>query len=303
MHSSKDISMAAVGYMLLSTFSLSVTSVVIKLLGEVLSSDVLNAARFLFPSLILVPLFFARRARFPTSRQWPFILLRGVSLMLSQVCFLYAITHLSFFEAVVLFSTGPLFMAIFDMLLFRAKLSVMTISAILCAFIGVMIQAGGSGQGFAFSIATLIGLGAGLFNSASQLVMHGMVNNRLGPLSLNAWSLFIALLCALPFVNIANVDAVIVLLDWQVTGLLFLMGFTISMTQFNRSKAYQLATSSSLLSPLIFTNLIFAFFWQQVLFDEPMEKQKALGLSVVVVACLMRSMEPWLKSKINELAR
>nr|WP_086940009.1 DMT family transporter [Thaumasiovibrio occultus] len=282
--------LSSIAFMLLSTFSLSVTSLLVKLLSDTLPADILNSARFFFPTLVMVPLLFMRRTGLPQGKQWLVIALRGCSLLFSQMCLLYAMQHASYFEAVVLFSTGPLFMALIEALVFRARLSGLTLFSLLLAFSGVVIQTGG-GE-FTFSAALVVGLGAGFFNAISQLVMHRMIRAGMPNLGLNGLSLAAAWLISLPMITSHSVTLAADNLTSVTIMMLLAMGLTISSSQTSRAKAYRTAESSSLLSPLIFTNLVFAFIWQLMLFNESFSTTKVMGLTIIVAACLLRSLEP-----------
>ena len=104
--------------------------------------------------------------------------LRAVCIAACQVCFIYALMHLSLVESVVLFSTGPLFIPLLEKLMFSVSLSRMNLVGLVVTFIGVTLLAGDV-SGIEIRAELLVGLAAGLFNAGSQLSLYRISQSRL----------------------------------------------------------------------------------------------------------------------------
>ncbi|MGF1791313.1 EamA family transporter, partial [Photobacterium profundum] len=95
-------------FMLISTFSLSLNSLLAKFLSESLSIEMLSFLRFLLPAVLLLWLMALTKWAVPDRKMWQALGVRAFCIAASQLCFLFAINRLSLVETVVLFSTGPL---------------------------------------------------------------------------------------------------------------------------------------------------------------------------------------------------
>ncbi|WP_157097623.1 EamA family transporter [Photobacterium sp. J15] len=72
----------------------------------------------------------------------------------------------------------------------------------------------------------------------------------------------------------------------NVLTLLAILAVSIVGTQMFHAKAYKLVNSGSELTPLIFTNLIFAVIWQICFFHENLAVNKIAGITLIVLATL-----------------
>lgn len=78
--------------------------------------------------------------------------------------------------------------------------------------------------------------------------------------------------------------------------LLITLAISIVSTQMFRAKAYKLASTGSQLAPLIFTNLLFALIWQVSFFNETLETNKVIGISLIVLATIINTFGPkWIQ--------
>ncbi|MCG7498266.1 EamA family transporter [Vibrio sp. Of7-15] len=299
-----SLSIKPVTFMLVSTFNLSLSGLLAKTLTGVISVELLNLIRFLVPALIMLWLLLLIKWELPTKANIRPLLFRAFFITLTQLCFLYAINALSLVEAVVLFSTGPLFMPLLEKIIFRAAIRPITIVAIMIAFVGVVIQAG-VGSGFQWRVELLIGLGSGLCNALSQVCMYRSSKSSLSALAVNTWCMVFATGLALPVFlmhsMVVNVDSVALFSALEnpvfVLGAILMLSITVINTQMFRVRAYQLVESGTQLAPLIFTNLIFAFIWQVVFFEQALESHKIMGVMVIVSAIILNMLDSaaWLK--------
>ncbi|MEZ9657682.1 MULTISPECIES: DMT family transporter [unclassified Vibrio] len=298
----------ATTFMLLSTFSLSLSGLMAKYLSEVMPTSLLSFVRFLLPSLFLFLFLTFYKISKPTREMWKPLVMRAIFMVACQWCFLTSLQTLTLVEGVVLFSTGPLFIPLLEKLIFATKIHTMTIVCLAITFVGVVLMAGDWSQfelGSEFFRPTLLlGLLAGVFNSGSQVSLYRASKTSLTPAELNAWTFLVAAIIVIPMVVFTSVSAVPDVVEssgslsalwsfddlrWIVLGALGLAMFTIN-TQIFRSKAYKLADSGSQLAPLIFTNMLFSALWQGLFFDDVFSTQQMIGINLIVVASITNTL-------------
>ena len=301
----------ATTFMLLSTFSLSLSGLMAKCLSETMPISLLSFVRFFLPSLFLFLFLMFHKITKPSLDMWKPLVMRAIFMVVCQWCFLTSLQTLTLVEGVVLFSTGPLFIPLLEKLMFGTKIHTTTIACLAITFVGVVMMAGDWSQ-FEFSSeffrpALLLGLLAGMFNSGSQVSLYRASKTSLTPAELNAWTFLVAAIIVIPMVVFTSVSAAPDVLEsaashgtlsallfsddlrWIGLGALGLALFTIN-TQIFRSKAYKLADSGSQLAPLIFTNMLFSALWQSVLFDDLFSTQQLIGINLIVVASITNTL-------------
>lgn len=304
-----DITKATI-FMLLSTFSLSLSGLMAKYLSEAMSTSLLSFVRFLLPSLLLFLFLAFYKINKPTREMWRPLVMRAIFIVACQWCFLTSLQTLTLVEGVVLFSTGPLFIPLLEKLIFETKIHTTTIVCLVITFIGVMMMAEDWSQfelglGF-FRPALLLGLLSGMFNSGSQVSFYRASKTSLTPAELNAWTFLVAAIIVIPmllFTAVSTIPNVLESADkstllellsfgdlrWIALVALGLALFTIN-TQIFRSKAYKLADSGSQLAPLIFTNMLFSALWQGLFFDDVFSTQQLIGINLIIVASVTNTL-------------
>ncbi|UPR58863.1 DMT family transporter [Vibrio sp. ED004] len=298
----------ATTFMLLSTFSLSLSGLMAKYLSEAMPISLLSFVRFFLPSLFLFLFLTFYKISKPTREMWKPLVMRAIFMVACQWCFLTSLQTLTLVEGVVLFSTGPLFIPLLEKLIFGTKIHTTTIVCLAITFVGVVLMAGDWSQ-FEFGSeffrpALLLGLLAGMFNSGSQVSLYRASKTSLSPAELNAWTFLVAAIIVIPMVVFTSVSAAPEVIEstgslsallsfddlrWIGLGALGLALFTIN-TQIFRSKAYKLADSGSQLAPLIFTNMLFSALWQGLFFDDVFSTQQMIGINLIVVASITNTL-------------
>ncbi|NVN81179.1 MULTISPECIES: DMT family transporter [unclassified Vibrio] len=298
----------ATTFMLLSTFSLSLSGLMAKYLSEVMPISLLSFVRFFLPSLFLFLFLMFYKVTKPSGDMWKPLVMRAIFMVACQWCFLTSLQTLTLVEGVVLFSTGPLFIPLLEKLIFGTKIHTTTIVCLAITFVGVVLMAGDWSQ-FEFGSeffrpALLLGLMAGMFNSGSQVSLYRASKTSLSPAELNAWTFLVAAIIVIPMVVFTSVSAAPEVIEstgnisalwsfddlrWIGLGALGLALFTIN-TQIFRSKAYKLADSGSQLAPLIFTNMLFSALWQGLFFDDVFSTQQMIGINLIVVASISNTL-------------
>lgn len=301
-------SIKPVTFMLASTFNLSLSGLLSKNLSTVLSYELLMLLRFCAPAALMVWLLAITDWQRPTRSSIKPILFRSLFIALTQLCFLYAISHLSLMESVVLFSTGPLFIPLLEKIIFNTPIKGVTLVALVMAFVGVAIQSG-IGANIDWRPELLIGVASGLFNASGQVCMYRAAKSELSSLALNTWCMLFASVLATGVFLLIKVDEIPAMLAgqfeitsmistsalssegmlWVVLGVL-LLSLTSINTQIFRAKAYRLVSSGAVLAPLIFTNLLFATLWQVMFFEFDWQPNKVMGMVLIISAVILNSM-------------
>lgn len=283
-------------YMLSSTLSLSVTGLLTKFLSSSFDVTTLAFLRFALPALLIFLILLFTKIRRPNVAMAKLLVVRALCIGACQLCFIYALNKLSLVESVVLFGTGPIFIAVLEKVIFNIKLHRSTIVALLMTFIGVVMLAN-NGSGFVIKPELLVGLLAGFFNAGSQLSLYKASKTEMSGLETNAWTFGIASLILLPMVMFSHwPSSQSIFSDNAVnTGVLLalaIMALLIINTQVSRHKAYSTADSSSQLAPLIYSNLAFTALWQFLLFDVDFSHTQLLGLMLIVMTSVLTTVLP-----------
>ncbi|MCG9627603.1 DMT family transporter [Vibrio mediterranei] len=283
-------------YMLSSTLSLSVTGLLTKYLSESFDVTTLAFLRFALPAFLIFSILLFTKIRRPNVAMAKLLVVRALCIGACQLCFIYALNKISLVESVVLFGTGPIFIAVLEKVIFNIKLHRSTIVALLMTFIGVVMLAN-NGSGFVIKPELLVGLLAGFFNAGSQLSLYKASKTEMSGLETNAWTFGIASLILLPMVmfshwpspqSIFNDNAV----NTGVLLALAIMALLIINTQVSRHKAYSTADSNSQLAPLIYSNLAFTALWQFLAFDVDFSYTQLLGLMLIVMTSVITTVLP-----------
>ncbi|ENM5773897.1 DMT family transporter [Vibrio mimicus] len=291
-------------FMLLSTFCLSLTSLLSKYLTQIMPIAMLGFLRFVIPALFLLVAMKLTHFRWPQRGMLSSLLIRSVSIAGSQLCFIYSLQSLSLVESVVLFSTGPLFIPLFEKLLWGGQLAWRTVLSVCVIFIGVILLAGSTGS-IEWRPELLSGLGAGLFNAGSQLSLYRATKSDMRSIEIHAWTFLVAALLLSPLILMVpwNGDVLSNIgMSWDEQGVLnfaalLLVSMLVVNTQVFRAKAYRLAQSGSQLAPLIFTNLLFSALWQVLFFDVDYRLTQKLGLAIIVVTTVVNGILPRLTER------
>ncbi|EEY45547.1 DMT family transporter [Vibrio mimicus] len=291
-------------FMLLSTFSLSLTSLLSKYLTQIMPIAMLGFLRFVIPALFLLMVMKLTHFRWPQRGMLSSLLIRSVCIAGSQLCFIYSLQSLSLVESVVLFSTGPLFIPLFEKLLWGGQLAWRTVLSVCVIFIGVILLAGSTGS-IEWRPELLSGLGAGLFNAGSQLSLYRATKSDMRSIEIHAWTFLVAALLLSPLILMVPWNSNVLSsigMTWDELGALnfaalLLASMLVVNTQVFRAKAYRLAQSGSQLAPLIFTNLLFSALWQVLFFDVDYRLTQKLGLAIIIVTTVVNGILPRLTER------
>ncbi|RZF90174.1 EamA/RhaT family transporter [Pseudoalteromonas sp. CO302Y] len=295
-----NISHRSSALMLLSTLTLALNGLVTQLLTPMLPIILLLFLRLLLPGCLMLATARARFWHYVSFSALKNVMLRAVFITLCQGFFILALYKLTLIEAVVLFSTGPLFIPLLEYLIFKREIDLFVVPTLLLMMIGLIIQSM-TEQGFLLRWELLIGLAAGFFNACSQVCLFQISKEKTPILVANGLCFLMAallsiVLFALPVIANELIFDFAVPEDifsnkttWVIVGLLVLMATFSSATQYFRSTAYKLVSTGSELAPLIYTSVVFSYLLQLMVLNNPVNGQQLLGISFIVAACLMQT--------------
>lgn len=295
-------------FMLLSTFSLSLTGLLTQYLSHIIPITLLGFLRFIIPALFLLVAMKLTHFRWPQRNMWFSLLIRAVCIAGSQLCFIYALQSLSLVESVVLFSTGPLFIPLLEKWLWGGQLAWRTVLSVCIIFVGVVMLAGNTGS-IEWRPELLAGLSAGLFNAGSQLSLYRAAQSDMRSIEIHGWTFLVAALLLSPLLLLVPWSSDVgtsLGMNWDISGAvtfaaLLLSAILVVNTQVFRAKAYRLAKSGSQLAPLIFTNLLFSALWQVLFFDVDYTLAQQVGLAVIIVTTVINGILPRLTERKTRL--
>ncbi len=239
-------------YMLIAAASIAVSGFFAKLcLTSSISLPITVFSRFSIPLVILL-FFFVATGRISkiTWKNSKSHIIRSIFLTASQALFFLSITKLSLSESMILYSTGPLFITLYD-ICSKNKISAITIISLLFGAIGVSLML--HIQDGYFNRFVLIGLVSGICLCISQILLHRCSKNE-NPLDImffvylftTVFSSFLLFADFSPTYDFQNLYTDNIVIFLVLVGL-----FSIS-NQFFRGKAYSLVKSPSFLSPIIY---------------------------------------------------
>lgn len=239
-------------YMLIAATSIAVSGFFAKLcLISSVSLSVTVFSRFSVP-LTLLFFFFVTTGRISkiTWKNRKSHIMRSIFLTSSQALFFLSITKLSLSESMILYSTGPLFIALYEIYA-KNKISIITIISLLLGAIGVSLML--HIQKGSMNLFVLVGLTSGFCLSVSQILLH-RCSKKENPVDIMFFVyLFTTIFSSfLLFTDFSPKHDFQNLYTYNIAILLVLIGIFSILNQLFRGKAYSLVKSPSSLSPIIY---------------------------------------------------
>ena len=246
---------------------LDMMAVFIRMLSDTYPATQLSVLRNLFgliPSvLVLVSLRdWHSRGRPLRVRQWPIIVIRGLSVTMAQLFFYLALARLEFATASTLAFAGPLFVTALSVPVLGERVGPWRWAAVLIGFGGViMVMRPGSD---AFTLAALLPVGAAAGYAISSVLVRRIDTDVPTPL-VNLYSTFVAMLGAgvlltilespVAFQSVEDVALIAAMGISGGTGVLFLI------------MAYRLV-QPSIVAPFEYSGILISFALGWIFFNE-----------------------------------
>ena len=283
-------------YMVVSAFWFALTYLFVKLCAGHFPFFLFAFLRFLIPALILLVVLLIERRLKACFRIKHFHthLLRAFCVTIAQLSIFYYISRSSLLNATVLLNTGPLFIPLIEWLARGYPLKKKALLPLFIGFVGVILilQPGSD----LFSWLSFVGLLAGFAQACSQ-VLYGVHSHQESP-EVNIFLLFSLSTCisivpllisyfafsfeTARFAQVATAE--------HGLYLLFLLVVAIAnvLTQFFRGLAYLRGGRPATLATFLYLAVLFAFFYDWIIFDHPANIYSLLGALFVMGSGLLR---------------
>lgn len=224
---------------------------------------------------------------------WMFIGTGVVSLTFFSLCYFRTILEAGTSIAVILLYTSPIFILVFSRFLFKEKITVPKLMALILTFGGCILVSGlGGGKGMSF-VSFIIGLGAGLGYGLYSIFSRYALR-KYDSLTVTFYTFVFSSISIIPFCKIQEIPSCI---DWKVS--LFILGialfctvlpyifYTVGLSGLETGKAAILVT----VEPLVGTLVGF------LLWKEEVSVLKILGILLIFAAIILCS---WPSKKTKE---
>ena len=195
-------------------------------------------------------------------RQWRMALFRGIAVAVAQLCFYSALSLLELATISALAQTNALFAVIFSVIMFRERVGVWRIGALLLGFAGVlMVLRPGTDT---FTLAALLPIGAAICYSFS-IVSVRFFDDSVGNPLLYLYSSLASTVGALIIVVFTGGFSAIV--QWQDLALIFGMSMAGGVAVLLLMIGYRMAPVS-ILAPFSYLSILTALLFGWLFFDE-----------------------------------
>lgn len=226
---------------------------------------------------------------------WMFLLSGIVSVALFNFLYTYTVIHSQASVGVVLLYTSPIFTMILAAIFFKEKLTAKKIAALMLVFAGCVLVSGLIGGSYKISFLVLLtGLGSGLF-WGSYTIFSRITLQHYTSETASVWSVIFAGLVMVPFAIKEQVPAQIAanpsIIWWGIgigiisTVLPYAL-YTYGLTYVESGKA----------SILVSVELIMGNIVGMVIFGEPHDPLKIVGILLIVAAILLLNINPGKKA-------
>lgn len=229
---------------------------------------------------------------------WMFIGTGIISLTFFSLCYFRTILQVGTSIAVVLLYTSPIFVLIFSVILFKEKINLKKILALVMTFVGCILVAGmlNQGDGSLGFKDLLIGLGAGL-GYALYSIFSRFALKKYNALTVTFYTFLFSGLSLLPFVHVERIPGC---MDFKVALLaagislvctvLPYIFYTLGLTGLETGKAAILVT----VEPLVGTLVGF------VIWREEISVVKIIGIILIFISVILLGFEDKSKEEVEK---
>lgn len=192
---------------------------------------------------------------------WCFIGSGIVSITFFNFCYFTTIARTSLSIAAILLYTSPAFVILLSAIIFKEKITIQKICALILAFCGCLCVSGIAGGNNALTpLNLLIGIGAGVGYALYSIFGRLCINRGYSSLTISVYSFLFSAIGTLPFINLKKVTTIVVAQSecWPpilaliiLTTLLAYLFYTTGLLQIENGKASIIACVEPLVATLI----------------------------------------------------
>ena len=267
-------------YILISSLSISIMGVFIRVIGTGLPNTTILFSRFLFSVTIMLPVIFKDK-EFHFRVNKPLILLSRCSIgLIAMSLFFYAIQRVHLANVMLLQNTRPIFVPIIIYLLSREKTGRNVILSIIISFIGITLVINPSINGF--NPNSIYALLSGFF-SAAAIILLQMFMKKNGNRTKEALFYY--------FLFSTIVTFVIMMFDWVTPSphqllLLLCVGFFGTFYQLFMTVGLK-HIPVKIAAPLMYSSVIFGGILGWMIFDQTITNMTLIGISIAVIGSIL----------------
>ena len=282
--------------MVLSAIWFAITYLFVKLCTGKFPFFLFTFIRFLLPCLLMLAVLLIQK-RFQDCfrvKRFHTHLLRAIFVTITQFSIFYYLSQGSLMNGTVLLNTGPLFIPLISWLFLGYKLTKTTIVSLFIAFIGVVLILQPGTELFTF--LSLMGLLAGFTQACSQ-VLYG-IHVKEERVVVNLFLLFFLCSCIsifpllISYFGFSYQATKYTLLftsnEWHLLFLLITLASANVLTQYYRGQAYSKGGKPSKLSSFLYLGVLFAAFFDWLVFDLTPNLYSILGALLVMGSTILR---------------
>jgi len=232
----------------------------IKILGESISSHQLVFYRNVLAAIIIAPYLFRQRLTHLKTKRIGMHLTRSICGLLAMYCFFYALAHIELANAMLLKLTGPIFIPIVAILWIQEQVSLKTYAGIGIGFLGVIVFLNPTAE---IQFAAVIGLIGGALAAAAKVAIRKMSDTEPTARIVFYFAFFGATFSSIPLMTGEVYSP-----SPEQWGLLLMLGLVGTCGQFCLTHAYRTAPASQV-GPFTYSSLLWAsiagwFFWGEL---------------------------------------
>ncbi|MED7788269.1 DMT family transporter [Francisella sp. 19X1-34] len=221
---------------------------------------------------------------------WKPILMRVILLSSSQTFFFISLSKGSLLLTVLLYNTNPLFVPFIRFIFLRKNISYFNLICIGISFVGVYLILG-VGTSSNVNIYVLCALFSGVFNAASQVILH-KASEKEDPFIMTLWIytlISLILLVLLPFIIIYSGVNDLVNISIQPIIIWIILAVILNVSvQVYRVKAYKYTADPSLVAPGMYFSVVVAAILDIVFYGASISFLEACGI-LMICACSILS--------------
>lgn len=270
----------AITYSLLAALFYATIAYFVKMTEQFLPNTMLVFFRQFFGLLFLLPIASIKLGSLKElkTKIFPLHMLRTFASLSSMFCLYFALRYLPLTDAVLLTYTRPLFIPIVVYLWFQKKWTKNTWIGLILGFLGVALIL--RPDSHMFNIASLVGLGAGLFGAIAFTAIR-----RLTKTEPSERITFFYLALSLPLAGIPLTTSwkTPTCFEW---GLLLLIGIAALFYQLFLSKAYRHAKAVQV-SSLLYSSVAFAYFFDLFFGNATLPLSAFAGIALIILGSII----------------
>ena len=258
--------------MIAAQLTFALAWIAIKYLGENIPLFEIIFFRSLIGLLVTAPLTYFRTGTLK-GKNYPLLLLRGLTGLLAMIGAFYAMIHMNIGDAALLFNTAPLFVAILAPIFLKEKITKFTFLWIAVAFIGLaLILKPTSGL---LEFPALIALLAGFIISVTIISIRKLHKTD-GALTITLYFSIFITVCSAPF---ALSDFVFPSGNQWI--LIIIVGVFVTFAQLLLTQAFKYAPASAI-APFGYMSVLFSYIFGIILWAEIPDYLSIIGTILVI---------------------